>query len=350
MDDEDGPEDDPESSEAESESQSGAAALVPPSSEFRYSSDLSDEELRRRWEHELESLGSISVGFADRGRLINAVHMSHDAAWICQRPELAWGAQETIEALSTAFRAVHERFPASAPARLGQIGARDGGYLRPHRSHQSGRDADISFFYKNDASPRPGAPRERLMDPERNWALLRALITLTDVQVILVDRRIVSVLRKHALAAGEDRAWIDRVFGGGKAALVQHAHRHRDHFHVRFFAPRSQELGRRVQPLLALRPEHNLITHRVKQGQTLSHIARVYGTTVVAIRKANHLRGTFLRAGHQVLVPLRKPCTHCPLPPPVVVPPRCLPAPASAPMVNAASVSGGGGVAAEGAK
>jgi hypothetical protein len=290
------------------------------------------------------------VGFADRGRVINAARMADDPAWTCQRPELTWGTQETVEALESAFRAVHERFPASVPARLGQIGARDGGYLRPHRSHQSGRDADISFFYKNDVGPRPGAPRERFVDPERNWALVRALITLSDVQVILVDRRIVSALRKHALAAGEDRAWIDRIFGGGKAALVQHAHRHHDHFHVRFFAPRSQELGRRIQPHLALRPEHNLVTHRVKEGQTLSHIARMYGTTVPAIRKANHLRGTFLRAGHQVLVPLRRPCTHYPLPAPVVVPPRCLPAPASAPIVGAASISGAGGVAAEAAK
>ncbi len=301
--------DESDSAEAESESaQPGAAGP-----DIHYTADLSDQELQRRWQEDLPSLGSISVGFADQGRLINAVRM----------PDV--GAKETVDALTTAFRAVQEKFPGSAPARLSHIGAEEGGYLRPHRSHQTGRDADIGFFYKSDAIPRPGVRRDRSMDLPRNWALLRALITLTDVQVILVDRSIQRVLRDYALAAGEDREWIDRIFRRDRTALVQHAHRHRDHFHVRFYAPRSQELGRRIQPLLALRPEQNLAVHKVRSGQTLGQLARVYDTTVKAIRKANHMRGTMLHLHQRLLIPLRKPCTLCPLPPPVSVPPRCLP-------------------------
>lgn len=309
--------------------------------DIRYTRDLSDDELQRRWQKDPASLGSISVGFADRGRLLNAVHMPDDAAWICQRPELAWGARETVEQLSLAFRAVHKEFPESAPARLSHIGAKDGGYLRPHHSHQSGRDADIGFFYKSDSVPGGGARRERLIDLDRNWALLRALITQTDVQVILVDRGIQKILRAHALEVGEDRAWVDRIFHAGKAALVQHAKHHKDHFHVRFFAPRSQELGRRIQPLLALRPDQNLVVHRVKRGQTLGAIARAYSTTVPAIQKANKLRRTFLSLDQRLLIPLRKPCTRCPLPPPVVVPARWLPPDALAAKPQASAAVGG---------
>jgi murein endopeptidase len=320
---------DSDAAEAESESMPAPRALGP---DIRYSNDLSEEELKRRWEEDLVALGSISVGFADKGRLINSAQMPEDPAWTRGRPDLAWGAEETIDALSMAFRAVQERFPGSAPARLSQISSRDGGYLKPHRSHQSGRDADIGFFYKSDTVPRAGAPREKLIDPERNWTLLRALITQTDVQVILVDRKIQGVLKKHALAAGENQEWIDRVF----RKVIKHARRHRDHFHVRFYAPRSQELGRRIQPLLALRPEQNLLLHKVRSGQTLGHIAVLYGTTVPLIRTANHMRGSFLRLGQQLAVPLRKPCTRCPLPPPVIVPARCLPA--EEPTVAAAGV------------
>ena len=290
----------------------------------RYTRDLSDDELLRRWKDELASLGTVSVGFADNGRLINAAHMAQDPAWFLQRPELAWGTQETIEALATAFRAVRLQFPDSAPARLSHIGSKDGGFLRPHRSHQSGRDADIAFFYKNDRPVFGRVHREKLIDPRRNWALIRALITQTDVQVILVDRGIQKVLRNYALEVGEDRDWIARVFFG-KKSIVQHAQRHRDHFHVRFYSPRSQELGRRIQPLLAQRPEHNLLVHRVKRGQTLGSIAHLYGTTVRTLQKTNKMRGTFLHLDQRIAVPLRKPCTQCPLPPPVVVPPRCLP-------------------------
>jgi murein endopeptidase len=311
---------------AEAESESAAAQEGAPSPDLRYTKDLSDADLQRMWKDDLAALGTISVGFADQGRMINAAHMAQDPAWICERPDLAWGALETVESLQTAFRAVHQKFPDSAPARLSHIGAKDGGYLRPHRSHQSGRDADIGFFYKNDAMPRRGARRDKAMDPARNWALLRAIITQTDVQFILVDRSVQKVLREYALAAGEDRAWVESIFHGGSKSLVMHARRHKDHFHVRFYAPRSQELGRRIQPLLAERPEQNLAIHKVRAGQTLGHIARIYGSSVKAIQKVNHLRGTMLHLSQRLLVPLRKPCTHCPLPPPVVVPARHLPA------------------------
>ena len=291
----------------------------------RYSRDLNERELQRRWLGDLPSLGSISVGLAEEGRVINAVQMGEDPSWVRVRPDLAWGAKETVEGLAAAFRAVHKQFPESAPARLNHIGAREGGHLRPHLSHQSGRDADIGLFYKNDQIPFGRGRREKLIDPARTGALVRALVTLADVQVILVDRGIQKVLRTHALAIGEDEEWLHRLFHAGKQSLVQHARRHRDHLHVRFFAPRSQELGRRIQPLLAQRPDQNLAVHRVKNGQTLGHLARAYGTTVASIMKANKLRRTFLRAGQRLIVPLRKPCTRCPLPPVLVVPERCLP-------------------------
>src|SRR5262249_51810478 len=174
--------------------------------------------------------------------------------------------------------------------------------------------------------PGRGVRRDKLMDPARNWALLKALLIGSDVQVILVDKGVQKVLRDWALANGEDRDFVDRVFAKGRHAMVQHAKRHKDHFHVRFYAPRSQELGRRVQPLLAQRPEQNLMMHKVKRGQTLGHIARSYDTTVKSIQHVNHMRGSFLHVGQQLKIPLRKPCTKCPLPPPVLVPPRCLPA------------------------
>jgi len=314
----DGEEDEGEE-EGESESEQAVGVTDPT---LRYSRDLSDDGLKRRWTEAPESLGSISVGFADQGRMINAVQLQDGEGWICQRPDLAWGARETVDGLTAAFREVGKQFPDGAPARLSHIGHKDGGWLRPHRSHQSGRDADIGFFYKRDVVPHGRVRREKLIDPERNWALLRALLAHADVQVVLVDRRIRKVLHQHALRVGEDPALLERIFRGGPKALVQHARRHRDHFHVRFFAPRSQELGRRIQPLLALRPDQNLVLHRVKNGQTLGHIARAWRTTVAAIMKANRMRRTFLRLGQQLKVPLRGPCTRCPLPPAQEVPPR----------------------------
>jgi LysM repeat protein len=93
---------------------------------------------------------------------------------------------------------------------------------------------------------------------------------------------------------------------------------------VRFFNPRAQELGRRVAPLLAQRPEQNIALHRVRKGDTLGALARHYGSSVKAIQKANHMTRTALRLSQVLKIPLHGPCTHCPVPPPLLIPPRHL--------------------------
>lgn len=307
------------------EAESARAPAGPVAPGLRYSADLSDAELERRWQAAPETLGSLSIGFADSGRLINGVPFPREGGnWQVVSPEGAWATRETIDAIVAAIREVNERFPGTPPLRINHLSRKDGGWLRPHRSHQSGRDVDLGFYYPT-AQPVRARSREKVIDVARCWALVRALVTRTDVQVILVDRRVQKVLLQHARKTGEDGAWLDELFNRGRDSLVQHARKHRDHFHVRFYSPRAQELGRRVQPLLAQRPEHNLVSHRVKRGDTLGAIARRYGTTVALLQRANGMKRSFLRVGHSLNVPLRGPCTKCPLPPEVVVPQRLLP-------------------------
>lgn len=298
---------------------------VPNDGGLSYSADVSDEDLARRFRDELSSLGSISIGVPEGGRVVNGVQMAPGDGWTVVDPEHAYGTQETIEALTAVAREVHSAYP-QAVLRIGHIGSPRGGWLRPHQSHQSGRDVDLGFFYRTGVDPgAPRQPREKLMDVAANWALLRALIINSDVQFILVDRRVQRVLREYAVLIGEDRAWVDRLFSG-RGSLIKHAPRHRDHFHVRFFSPRSQELGRRLVPVLGARPEENLVIHRVRPGDTLGKLAHRYGSTVRSIQAANGLPGrTALRVGRTLSVPLRGPCTSCPVPPPLVVPPRMLP-------------------------
>jgi len=147
------------------------------------------------------------------------------------------------------------------------------------------------------------------------------------VEFILVDRRVQKVLYEYALRAGEDKAWLDSLFRAGSSALLQHVRGHRDHFHVRFFSARAQELGWRVAPFLAQRPDQNRLMYRVRGGDTLSGLAHRYGSSVAAIQKVNHLTGTLLHLSQVLQIPLRGPCTQCPVPAPVVVPPRRVPSP-----------------------
>ncbi len=310
----------PEATEAEAPGEaSGDGGVL-------YTSELSDEELTHRFLEAPESLGSVSFGLAENGRVLNAVQVPKGDAWTTVDDSRAYGTQETVDALVGAAKAVFERFP-GARLRVCHVGAKEGGWLRPHQSHQSGRDADLGFYYRAGVNPgAPTRPREQELDPAQNWALLKALVTSSDVQFILVDQRVQRVLYDYALKAGEPKAWLDRLFLG-RDTLVRHAWRHRDHFHVRFYSPRSQELGRRLQPLLALRPDENLVLVRVQKGDTLGALAVRHRSTVGLIQRANGLTGTALTVGRTLKVPVRGPCTSCPLPPVVAVPPRVLPPP-----------------------
>ncbi len=303
-----------------------------------YTADVSDEELARMWKDELEKLGSISVGYVHEGRLINGQQFPTSEHWKVVDPPRTWASQETVDYLAAAIGKVKAQFPAAPPLRVNQMSSREGGHLRPHKSHQNGRDVDLGFYYPT-AEPIRVRERERYIDVALNWALVRALITETDVQMILVDRRVIDVMYKHALEIGEDKAWLDSVMRRGANSIVRHARRHRDHFHVRFYNPRAQELGRRIVPLLAQRPEQNIVMHRVRKGDTLGAIARRYGTTVTLLQKVNRMRGSFLRLGQVLKVQLRGPCTRCPLPPPVVIPQRRLPPPPI--LANASSLDAG---------
>jgi LysM repeat protein len=167
--------------------------------------------------------------------------------------------------------------------------------------------------------------REKVMDVPMNWAFVKAMLMHGDVQFILLDKRVQKVLYDYALKHGEDKVWLDSLFNAGPRSIFHHARKHRDHFHVRLYNPRAQELAHRLAPLMPVRPDENIAFHRVQQGNTLGAIAHKYGSTVKTLKTANHLSSDFLRLGQVLRVPLRGPCTNCPVPPLVVVPARRLP-------------------------
>ncbi|MBE4751228.1 LysM peptidoglycan-binding domain-containing protein [Corallococcus sp. ZKHCc1 1396] len=306
-----------------------------------YTADLSDEALAEAWKKDPTTLGSMSIGFVESGRQLNSHRVPDDKDWMVVSPESAWGTEETVNYVMAAIRAVREQYPNVPPLRVNRLSTKDGGYMRPHKSHQNGRDVDLGFYYPT-AEPVRERERERYIDVAMNWALVRSLVTNTDVQLILVDKRVQKVLYDYALSIGEDKAWLDSLFNAGFNSVIKHARRHRDHFHVRFFNARAQELGRRVAPLLALQPDQNLMMYRVRNGDTLGGIALRHNSSVVAIKKANRMRNTFLSLGRRLVIPLKGPCTHCPIPPPVQLPPRRLPPQTQAPaLVNTAPEASG---------
>jgi penicillin-insensitive murein endopeptidase len=256
-----------------------------------------------------EALGPLSIGTPDSGLLLNPVPFPEGPFWTVRDPSESWGTDETIAFIVTAIEAVEARYPGSPRLVIGDLSHPGGGRLDRHRSHQAGRDADIGFYYRRGDAGSFLTARKTDLDLPRTWALVRALVTETDVDRIFVDRSLISLLYAHAVAEGEDRGWLDDVFGRtSEKGIIQHERRHKDHLHVRFYNPRAQEHGRIVYPVLVeagVAPPP-MVKHRVRQGETLGSLARRYGTSVSAIRAANGLRTSRLRAGRSYTIPIRR--------------------------------------------
>ena len=283
------------------------------------------EALRRVVVTAPRALGPLSIGTPDGGLLFNPVPMPEGTLWWVRNPRDSFGTVETIGFIDTAAEAVEEKYPGAPRLVIGDISRADGGRLDRHKSHQAGRDADIGFYFRTGEAGGLKSPGKGELDLARTWGLLRAFITETDVERVFLDRSIQRLLYDHARAQGEDRDWLDNLFGRqGQDALVQHERRHLDHMHVRFFNREAQEHGRLAYPLLVeagLLPGP-MVKHRATNGETLSHLARRYGTSAAVIRSANGIHGSSLRAGRVYSIPVRKiPAAG----EPVVVPPRRLP-------------------------
>lgn len=291
----------------------------------------SSAEIEQRVRTDLASLGPMSFGNATRGGLLNAVYLPDDARWVSVDPLHAWGTAETIDYLVSAIDVVHAEFPDSHPIFIGDISRKTGGYLTPHLSHQSGKDVDVGYFYTRDPQWYAKATAYNL-DRPRTWAMIRAVLSHTDIHFIFIDRRVQRLLRSYAEAIGEDRAWLESVFDGlpGEPAIIRHEPGHDTHFHLRFYNPVAEETARRCYAALLkhkkLLPMRYNITYKVKKGDTLIGLAKKYGTTVATLMRANGLKKSMIQANKTYFIPRNGPAGPAPL---EEVPPRRVPPPPS---------------------
>jgi murein endopeptidase len=281
---------------------------------------------------DFSAMGSLSIGAAAGGALLGGVQLKNGRLMKVVSGHGGWGTRETIHYLKLALHEVYQRFPNTPPLPIGHISARRGGPLAPHKSHQSGRDVDVSYFYR-------GKPRwyhratSKNLDRARSWALVKALIVHSDVHYIFINSSIQKLLKEHALATGENKEWLDSIFqykSKSPNPIVRHVRGHDTHLHVRFYNPIAQELARRLHPLLVerklIRKATRYRSYRARKGDLLSRIARRFGTSVKAIMKANGLRNSRIRAGKRYRIP-QKQKGQVRRPPPLHVPKRRLPPP-----------------------
>ncbi len=207
---------------------------------------------------------TVSYGMGNNGALHNGVRMPAigDGYWIPPRWSARgslYGTDELVTLVVRVARRLQRELPGAPPIGVADLSPTGGGPSRWHRSHQTGRDVDLLFFV-TDAAGKPlksktmwrmdvdgatpavvqrdGSTRPRVyFDVERNWALVRALLqeSSVEVQYIFVAEFLEDLMLEHAIAAGEPYGLIEH------ARWVLHqpsdSAAHDDHFHVRIYCP-----------------------------------------------------------------------------------------------------------------
>jgi len=217
--------------------------------------ELSDADLVELIEADPKKLGTASVGEPNRGQLWGGVQAESNELWEVVDPDRSWATPAALAGLARAIRAVHAEFPGTPRLHLGDLSRERGGTLRPHRSHQSGLDADVSYYYVTEQKWYQKATKQNL-DRPRTWALVRALTSDPSVEYVFVDITVQRMLRAHAESSGEPGQRLDALFGGLKRrteAPIRHTWGHHTHLHVRFRDPVARETARRLYPLLRAR-------------------------------------------------------------------------------------------------
>lgn len=194
---------------------------------------------------------SAAVGRPQNGELVNAQQLPAGRSWYRRRPNRSWGTNETIQLLTEAFDAVRKKHPNCHDMAVGDISAKHGGRLAGHKSHQSGRDVDLGFYFAKQPKAGPKAfldARNHPLDYEATWELLTELIgpsaAKSRVEYMFIGYPVQKKLYDWAKKHGVKKQTLDWMFQyprGSRAmrGIIRHEPGHTHHIHVRFKCPKG---------------------------------------------------------------------------------------------------------------
>ncbi len=191
---------------------------------------------------------SESIDGPARGTLAGAMPMPEGPGRVLKHiPWKGWATVEAVAVMDAVLRS-WDALETGQPILVGNMSSRNGGTLKPHQSHQSGRDIDLSY-------PQIINKRDELnwremsaanLDRELMWTLLELLNDTGAVEVVYVDTKLQKLLYDWAIQTGrvprrDLSRWLEypRKPGQAKYTRVQHSRGHSDHMHVRFSCPKG---------------------------------------------------------------------------------------------------------------
>lgn len=194
-----------------------------------------------------------ALGLPHRGVLTEAAKLGQTGSGYrrFRKDDIRWGHPRLVRAIERAAGEVAAAMPNGPDLVVADLSAETGGRIVRHRSHRTGRDADLLFYVVTpDGRPIENSgfhhfgkdgiaevsERDRTfvrIDVARTWLLVRALASDENAQIqwLFVAGWLEAMLVEHALARGEPDAVIART----QKLLHQpsDSFSHDDHIHVR---------------------------------------------------------------------------------------------------------------------
>jgi penicillin-insensitive murein endopeptidase len=235
-----------------------------------------------------------TIGVPNRGVLTESAELPvRGPGFVRYRPQSShyFGRPRLVHALEDAAQSVARLAPGGAPLSIGDLSAKTGGRIPGHDSHRSGRDVDLLILvttpggasvpspgfvrFEGDGLARvDGSPDYVRVDVEREWLLLRSLLTSPEigVQFMFVCHELEALLIDHARALGEP----DSLVWQAETVMLEPSDslRHDDHVHLRIACSPEEAVagcsggGPRWQWLPPYQPVHPL------QAQDWAEIAK----------------------------------------------------------------------------
>ncbi len=209
----------------------------------------STQPIPARDAHRAASIGAPNDGHLDGGMQLDK------RAYLRVVPYYAdsharWGLPGLVGLIDHAARHVAAQYP-GAVLGVGDLSLSHGGALARHRSHESGRDADIAYYLTNKAGKPAsldqfapvlpdGTVRDRPdlhFDDAKNWTLIQALLEggAAVVSQVFVAPHVRARLLRYAERIGVPVAVRERA--AERMLQPRGAPLHDDHFHVRVACP-----------------------------------------------------------------------------------------------------------------
>jgi hypothetical protein len=157
----------------------------------------------------------------------------------------SWGTRTTINWLTAAFNDVVAADPAAPRVEVHDLSLRFGGRMAGHKSHQNGRDVDITYYQRRSGGICAGRRvRAVELDALREWRLLRHWLERSQAEFIFIDYALQRPLYEAAKTSGATERqlaeWFQYPRGASvRVGIIRHVPNHADHVHVRFHSSSS---------------------------------------------------------------------------------------------------------------